>query len=866
MEIATPPEQAKSRSRGPPRETQLAGLFVRECVIIILRIFKLYGFQSTGYALSGTVDHWLAGAMQSPSPLKFVKYKLNAFYSVWKGQPLPESPCPSFEDNPRVLLGGRANAWLNLVARNPGSSSLFESLLVSVLYSKKGMPRPTEQQCADEEVSTLRKLATKVELPLDPFRFVQQWADTSDVKGLPPVVLSRLTFLQQIRRTVRETYTSRYTDDHRYKPFFPSTSATYYTSRGNGGAVGAIEAEPWMRKYREVLGHEIKILSGMEDQAGAVGIQTAGFLDLYKDYYDELGRRALTEQPSAEPLGLPEALKIRVITKGPPFLNTYLKPLQKFLWSELRKCPAASLIGQPVTQSYIQDRMGKNLRWDQGFLSVDYSDATNNLTSWASEVCMDEIASVVGLTADERALAKRALTGHLLPAVWNEERIGVTEAFGHNSDGEEVEMLWQQNGQLMGSIVSFPILCILNLTVCRWAMELADERQWTLRDAPLCINGDDGLMKTSETGKGIWEKIASYIGLKPSVGKVYYSREFLNINSRTFTYVPGYKKRKVEEVWTPGRGTKPSRYVQREWAYEPVQYVNMGLLMGLKRSGGKAGAETVGSQDASYGARARALVDEAPVPLREAVLSAFIQENLAFLRSARVPWFLPESFGGLGLPCVGRYKPSDRELRLARVLLDSSISVPRPPVHCTWKVWKAAGKLLPQPVPASQLHLEYTLRAMYEGYFDEAAISEDELRSKLVVQFLFQKSKKMTDVFGDGAHNFGMASTDLHSEADKAHGYLDEIRHIWKVLYRTPVYPEPLRLDVVLAMRSTTLPTDRKYIEADPVIEREITTRLGNGDLAALVQGFLCDTVCPPQEPSASSWHFQPQRSGRSSV
>jgi hypothetical protein len=238
--------------------------------------------------------------------------------------------------------------------------------------------------------------------------------------------------------------------------------------------------------------------------------------DVFIDLYLRIRDLAKEEIPLAKPLALAEALKTRVISKGPPFLYTVLKPLQVKLWSVLKSHPCFSLIGKPVDDMYVQERMGAKLKDDQIFLSVDYTDATNEMYSWVSDVIVNEIVDCLSIPDDEAFMFKTALTGHIL-----------------EYNGEVAK---QERGQLMGSIVSFPILCIANAAICRMALEADQSRVFTLRDCPLAINGDDAIMKMTRKSVKIWETIGSYCGLSPSIGKVYESNRFLNINSTTYNY------------------------------------------------------------------------------------------------------------------------------------------------------------------------------------------------------------------------------------------------------------------------------------------------------------------------------------------
>jgi len=328
-----------------------------------------------------------------------------------------------------------------------------------------------------------------------------------------------------------------------------------------------------------------------------------------KDRFGNLYRRivnlARAEKPIAKPLGLAESLKVRVITKGPPLLYTALKPIQKFLWNRLRKYHCFRLIGQKVSDGYVNSAVGL-CENDEVYLSVDYTDATNELYSFCSDAVIRALYNIGVVDENLYELMLSAMTRHLIDS------------------GSEVKP--QTRGQLMGSIISFPILCIINAAILRFAHEKSLGRSFNLDQVPMAINGDDAILRSKPQIHDYWQLAASRCGLSPSVGKVYISSKFLNINSRSF--------------------------VLKDRFLTLIPYVNMGILNQIKRS---AGMKDNDSNFQSYGALATSLIEESPESIKERVLGQFIFKNSKLFTSMNVPWFLPEHLLGLGLPTVGKY-------------------------------------------------------------------------------------------------------------------------------------------------------------------------------------------------------------------
>lgn len=330
-----------------------------------------------------------------------------------------------------------------------------------------------------------------------------------------------------------------------------------------------------------------------------------------------------------------EALKIRVISKGPPFLYTALKPLQMWLWSQLKGNSVFELIGKPVTEETINSCIGDiGLRPDEIIISGDYKSSTDKLHSWTSECSAREIARVLRENGQFSPLLEdlliRSLTGHIFV----------------DEDGFKFP---QKEGQLMGSISSFPFLCLANAAMCRWAMEKADGVTYRLSDkpttvkgriAPLRVNGDDCVFRgKKDLLVDFWEKITAFGGLETSIGKTYYSRDFCVINSVLYDF-SGSGQHGISDDVRLKLGLKP-----RVWKWTERKYVNLGLLYGLQRSTTKE--STVGIE--SLGTIHRALHLSCPTKVWEHTSKTFLYLHGNLLNSYKLPWFIPEWAGGVGL-------------------------------------------------------------------------------------------------------------------------------------------------------------------------------------------------------------------------
>lgn len=623
--------------------------------------------------------------------VSYFKYKTCAFFSAFEGQEIPPAPVGLEDDNPKVLI---FPGWVRLFKQKcekRGDRSLFMSFLMTINQAKMGMPRDVKESIKKAELKCATHLTTVppplVDKVLELRRDVivggkgNLSQEDIDFHELKRVVINKEAICNQLRRTVREMYKDVcYTRSAHYEPFYPSTSSNYNRTRGAMGAVGevmefirededlcqyldqelikmnispVIFREEVTRKYGDRgLVEQENIDPDRESTGNAVNFFDEDFKLVWRKMFDRLFEKAYIEQPYVEPLGLLEALKIRVISKGPPFLYTVLKPLQKFLWGVLKKHQVFQLIGTPITVELINKVMGA-IEDSEILVNGDYKASTDNLHSWVSECLANELCDVLNensIVANDKEEYFRITGRH---------REMLIRSLIHHKFEIDGKWLEQQEGQLMGSITSFPFLCLANAAFCRWALELANNQEYRLTNrpdplnvvkrAPLLVNGDDCTLKGNRLFlRKCWEEITSFGGLTSSVGKTFFSlpeRPICMINSVAFDY-----------------DFETQQWVERK-------YVNMGILLGKKRSIGCATG--LDNDQVSYGELGclhRELFRQSPSLIWPQVSSRFIYYNANTLKSCpNIPWDMPEYLGGPGL--VPNKPHSEEDLRCATLLV-----------------------------------------------------------------------------------------------------------------------------------------------------------------------------------------------------
>jgi len=208
-----------------------------------------------------------------------------------------------------------------------------------------------------------------------------------------------------------------------------------------------------------------------------------------------------------------------------------------------------------------------------------------------------------------RELVRRALTGHDIRS-WIRNPV---------TDQLEEIVKPQRQGQLMGSIVSFPFLCIINCAVCLWSMTI--DNPWIARlplsEVPLLVNGDDCVFGGNERLLEIWKQCIRYVGFSSSVGKTYFQRDLLVMNSMTF-------------------------FLELEgWKYQP--YTNHGLLKAVGKDGESQ------NNPFSFSSIQNELRKRTESGKWDAVNKMFFRNHTPTFKKLALPYYMPIWAGGLGL-------------------------------------------------------------------------------------------------------------------------------------------------------------------------------------------------------------------------
>lgn len=287
------------------------------------------------------------------------------------------------------------------------------------------------------------------------------------------------------------------------------------------------------------------------------------------------------------PATILEPGKARIITKPFQGMHTGLQQLQKYLWKFLynHKSGIFRLIGEKLDINHLWPIL---LEWSTGkyFNSGDFKAASDNLKQVVSERIYRKLFE--SLVSSNPRLYYRGLNS-LCRSKIDYYRTVLPKYpidYGWEILDEDKRIVNMHNGQLMGNLLSFPILCIANYLAYHISKEVDEGRQIKLwRTGNVLINGDDILFCTSGRHYGIWQTVTTDIGLIPSVGKNYFNDKFCQINS---------------ELWIPlTRETQPGVYSVYD-CYK-VPYVNFGMMTHRRKQDCSTDLSAISSQQMRTG-------------------------------------------------------------------------------------------------------------------------------------------------------------------------------------------------------------------------------------------------------------------------
>jgi len=428
----------------------------------------------------------------------------------------------------------------------------------------------------------------------------------------------RVVFRDPIKETFGKSVSGFFrssNQDFKLKPFEPSHNSCFGLSKSKGGAYVDIirklslplKEHPVIVKdgiklnysYEEPdMNNVMSVLREKHDSLIASANLLNEFDDLLVEVYDLKPRKGLKCFEShkniangylrlnTEVIPLSEPLKVRIITKSESLETFVSKSLQKSMKLYLNQFSCFVLTTRPLVISDFRDTWSReqdiladvkritgsviDFKFDN-HVSGDYKAATDKLNIHFTRLIFENYMNALHVAEEDKEVFRRVLYSQRLHYPKKYCKM-LREKYPHlnvstSPDGFEVD---QQNGQLMGSILSFPVLCVANAIAYKMALEeyiqtLLPTNSKPFRVSahrlPCLVNGDDIYFRCNDTLYGIWLKYITIAGFQLSVGKNYVHQNTFTINSQCFMYD------------------------KRTDLIEECTYLNVGLLIGRSKGG-----------------------------------------------------------------------------------------------------------------------------------------------------------------------------------------------------------------------------------------------------------------------------------------
>jgi len=206
--------------------------------------------------------------------------------------------------------------------------------------------------------------------------------------------------------------------------------------------------------------------------------------------------------------------KCRVVTMQGAYVKRTLRPVHNALYDHLTSydwCVRGDVKREDFEAVVDDARNGEKI------ISGDYSAATDNIYHFAVEAIIDELSKDERLTAEEREV----LVGSFTNLRWV------------SCSGKQYPI---RRGSMMGNLVSFPLLCLLNKAcydiTCDIFFGVGSQRVGR-------FNGDDCMFQGSESFYSLWRNVTSTYGFIVNEEKTGFDSEWADLNSQSFCVKTG---------------------------------------------------------------------------------------------------------------------------------------------------------------------------------------------------------------------------------------------------------------------------------------------------------------------------------------
>lgn len=256
-----------------------------------------------------------------------------------------------------------------------------------------------------------------------------------------------------------------------------------------------------------------------QGRGGARGYGCGQRWNSHEDYVlDVLTRETAVHLEPSRVVSVETGGKHRIVSTSDVNANLF-RPLHTAMYNHLSKFPWL-LRGDAKASRFNEFCVEDGLV----FVSGDYESATDNLNGHLQREMLDLILK------NSRAVPKGIVdSAHLMLST----ELSVQQPKVQGPDGKwmqpEAKVYRQERGQLMGNLLSFPLLCLVNYLGFRYY-----SRTKGGVERPVRVNGDDIVFKATAEEAKAWMEGVVGAGLTLSKGKTLVDKRYFSLNSTLF--------------------------------------------------------------------------------------------------------------------------------------------------------------------------------------------------------------------------------------------------------------------------------------------------------------------------------------------
>jgi len=502
--------------------------FLQECDRGMVETLCLYGRHFTSVL---DVEKCVAvyGLCEIGDVVSFIKNFLSFWIPFSIGDDLP----PGMPEPPYHVMTRHARSYFQ---NTFGSGGRFGKRIIRLAgimtYSKRLFPS-VPQSFVDEKLEKYSKSLQREDPVYFPFKNELMRAIEKEIDNLPSSMLADYTqpFAPSVSSCVENTKTDGGVQAYVRELFMNDAKTSQNSSWGQDefGAFRTMSRIDILEKKLDKFSP-----SDISKFTNTTWDEIMSFMLTEAYYMHTANREGSGKREIACPVGLLEPLKVRIITRQSWNLNL-LRPVQKAWHDAMRQLPTFELIGgvEPIESL----RSLPNLKRGECWVSGDYEAATDNIYLWATKHALE-------------CLFKRTQFKFTEKCSWLTEEIQefLKDLSIRSFCNLDVRIKGQDDipvlrGQMMGNILSFPLLCLINAAATRLALGPTSQFR---------INGDDVACIATPKQYKRWKYVTQCVGLKFSLGKNYYSNKFWMINSQYFIW--SKEEKRLVRVMVPNVG------------------------------------------------------------------------------------------------------------------------------------------------------------------------------------------------------------------------------------------------------------------------------------------------------------------------